>query len=177
MCSSYCYANFCAKVHQKLCSSRNLHRKVSNNFIWSELNDFTREVVKGIISFLITLKRLIRAWIPDISVVVKTSNSTSETYFFIILQYHLCLLNNFCEKYNRKESSLLLRINRSKKTRKKNVRIMFEFLVTTFDYNSKVFEIIGIWELHGFCKVYFKVFRDVYRTSISKSKDKTSCRK
>ena len=33
---------------------------------------------------------------------------------------------------------------------------MFDFLVTTLDYNSNVFEIIGIWELHAFCKVVSK---------------------
>ena len=33
---------------------------------------------------------------------------------------------------------------------------MFDFLVTTLDYNSIVFEIIGIWELHAFCKVVSK---------------------
>ena len=45
---------------------------------------------------------------------------------------------------------------------------MFEFLVTTFDYNSNFFQIIGMWELRAFCKVCFKVGRRVYRTSIER---------
>ena len=51
---------------------------------------------------------------------------------------------------------------------------MFEFLVTTFDYNLNVFEIIGIWGFHAFCKVYFKAVRHVCHTSINEgsAKDK-----
>ena len=52
---------------------------------------------------------------------------------------------------------------------------MFEFLVTTFDYNWNVFEFIGIWELHVFCNVYFKAGCHVYHMSISKSKGKRLC--
>ena len=69
------YSNFSATVQKNLSSSWNIHRKASKNFVRKELNDFNRETVKGIISFVITLQQLITAWIPDISVVVKTSKA------------------------------------------------------------------------------------------------------
>ena len=47
---------------------------------------------------------------------------------------------------------------RGKKHFIRTKRIMFDFLVTTLDYNLNVFGIIGIWELHAFCKVVSKRF-------------------